>query len=119
MEKVMMIFWKGPYGQINSLEGIRIAQGLLVLDVDVKIAFIEDGVFNLVKNQKPNDIGHHSIISALEAARRYDIPFYAIDFSLKIRGIKEKDIDPNLNVKIISIDEFRDLILQVDTTISL
>ena len=114
-----MVFWKSPYGQINSLEGIRIAQGLLVLDVDVKIVFIEDGVFNLVKNQKPDDIGQHSILNALDAARRYDIPFYAIDSSLKLRGIKHEDIGSDLNVKVITIEEFSELILQADTTISL
>ncbi|MBN1329074.1 MAG: DsrE family protein [Candidatus Heimdallarchaeota archaeon] len=119
MEKVIVIFRKGPYGQINSLEGVRIAQGLLVLDVETDAIFIDDGVFNLIKNQKPEGIGHYSVMRALEAMHRYDIPIFACESSLKQRGIKLEDIDPNLEVKIISIQELSDLLLQADATIAL
>ncbi len=44
MERCLIIFRKGPYGQINSLEGIRVAQGFLVLDVETDAIFTDDGV---------------------------------------------------------------------------
>ncbi|HUT81195.1 MAG TPA: DsrE family protein [Candidatus Bathyarchaeia archaeon] len=119
MEKVIVIFRKGPYGQINSLEGIRVAQGLLVLDVETDAIFIDDGVFNLIKNQKPDGIGHHSVIGALESMHRYDIPIFACESSLKQRGIKPEDLDSGLEVKIISIQELSDLLLLADATIAL
>ncbi|NHJ84618.1 MAG: hypothetical protein FK734_04100 [Asgard group archaeon] len=119
MERVIVIFRKGPYGQINSLEGIRVAQGLLVLDVETDAVFIDDGVFNLIKDQNPEGIGHHSISGALEAMHRYDIPIFAVDFSLEQRGIKSENLDPNLEVKIITLDELSDLLLEADTTIAL
>ncbi|MGC9780203.1 MAG: DsrE family protein [Candidatus Heimdallarchaeota archaeon] len=119
MEKVIVIFRKGPYGQINSLEGIRVAQGLLVLDVETDAIFIDDGVFNLIKDQNPDGIGHHSVMGALEAMHRYDIPIFAFENSLKQRGVKPEDLDPKLEVKIISLDEFSELLLQADATIAL
>lgn len=119
MEKVIVIFRKGPYGQINSLEGVRIAQGLLVLDVETDAIFIDDGVFNLIKNQTPEGIGHHSVMGALEAMHRYEIPIFACEASLKQRGITVEDLDPSLEVKIISIEELSDILLQADATIAL
>ncbi|MHA1212681.1 MAG: DsrE family protein, partial [Candidatus Heimdallarchaeota archaeon] len=108
-----------PYGQINSLEGIRVAQGLLVLDVETDAIFIDDGVFNLIKDQNPDGIGHHSVMGALAAMHRYDIPIFACELSLKQRGIKPKDLDPKLEVKVISIDELGELLLQADASIAL
>ena len=119
MDHVIVIFRKGPYGQINSLEGIRVAQGLLVLDVETEAVFIDDGVFNLIKDQNPDGIGHHSVIGALEAMHRYEIPIFACKDSLEERGIKLEDLDPKLDVKIISLVEFSDLLLQADAAIAL
>ena len=119
MERGIVSFRKGPYGQINSLEGIRVAQGLLVLDVETDAIFIDDGVFNLIKDQNPDGIGHHSVMGALEAMHRYDIPIFAFEKSLKQRGIKPEDLDPKLEVKIISLDKFSELLLQADATIAL
>ena len=119
MERVIVIFRKGPYGQINSLEGVRVAQGLLVLDVETDAVFIDDGVFNLIDKQNPEGIGHHSVMGALEALHRYDVPIFAIDSSLEERGIKAEDIDPKLEVKIITIEELSDLLVEADATIAL
>ncbi|MCK5183557.1 MAG: DsrE family protein [Candidatus Heimdallarchaeota archaeon] len=119
MDHVIVIFRKGPYGQINSLEGIRVAQGLLVLDVETEAVFIDDGVFNLIKDQNPDGIGHHSVIGALEAMHRYEIPIFACKDSLEERGIKLEDLDSKLDVKIISLVEFSDLLLQADAAIAL
>ncbi len=119
MEKVLIIFRKGPYGHINSLEGVRIAQGLLVLDVENEAVFIDDGVFNLIKDQNPDGIGHHSVMGALEAMHRYDIPIYAIESSLKQRGIELEDLDPKLEIKVITIDDLSELIEEADATIAL
>ena len=119
MDHVIVIFRKGPYGQINSLEGIRVAQGLLVLDVETEAVFIDDGVFNLIKDQNPDGIGHHSVIGALEAMHRYEIPIFACKDSLEERGIKLEDLDQKLDVKIISLVEFSDLLLQADAAIAL
>lgn len=119
MEKVLIIFRKGPYGHINSLEGVRIAQGLLVLDVENDAVFIDDGVFNLIKDQNPDSIGHHSVMGALESMHRYEIPIFAIESSLKQRGIKPEDLDPKLEVKIITIDDLSELIKEAEATIAL
>ena len=119
MERCLIIFRKGPYGQINSLEGIRVAQGFLVLDVETDAIFTDDGVFNLIKDQNPDGIGHHTVMGALEAMHRYDIPIFACDTSLKQRGIKPEDFDPKLEVKIVSIEEIGDLLESADATIAL
>jgi tRNA 2-thiouridine synthesizing protein C len=119
MDRVIVMFHKGPYGTINSLEGVRVAQGLLVLDVETDAIFINDGVFNLINNQEPDGIGHHSVMGALEAMHRFDIPIFAIAESLEARGIKAEDLDPKLEVKIVTLDELSELLLEADATISL
>jgi tRNA 2-thiouridine synthesizing protein C len=119
MEKCLIIFRKGPYGQINSLEGIRVAQGFLVLDVETECIFTDDGVFNLINDQNPDGIGHHTVMGALEALHKYDIPILACETSLKQRGIKPEDLDPQLEVKIVSIEEIGVLLESADATIAL
>lgn len=119
MERVVILFRKGPYGQINSLEGARVGQGLLVLDVETDAIFIDDGVFNLIKEQKPEGISHHSVMGALEALHKYDVPIYAVQSSLDQRGIKAEDLDPKLDVRIISLDELSEILVQADATIAL
>jgi len=119
MERCLIVFRKGPYGQINSLEGVRVAQGFLVLDVETEAIFTDDGVFNLIKNQNPDGIGHHSVMGALEAMHRYDIPIFACETSLKQRGISPEDLNPKLEVKIVSIEEIGDLLESADATIAL
>ena len=119
MERIIVLFRKGPYGQINSLEGVRVGQGLLVLDVENDAVFIDDGVFNLIKNQNPEGIGHHSVMGALEALHRYEVPIFALDISLEQRGIRPEDLDPKLEVKIISVAELSDLLLEACATIAL
>ena len=119
MDHVIVIFRKGPYGQINSLEGIRVAQGLLVLDVETEAVFIDDGVFNLIKDQNPDGIGHHSVMGALEAMHRYEIPIYAIESSLRQRGIIPEDLDPKLEVKVITINDLSELLTKAEATLAL
>jgi sulfur relay protein TusC/DsrF len=115
----MVIFRKGPYGQINSLEGIRICQGLLVLDVETDAIFIDDGVFNLIDKQNPDGIDHHSIMGALEALHRYEVPIFAVNHSLEERGIQPADLDQKLDVRIITIDQLAELLVEADATIAL
>ena len=78
LERVLVIFRNGPYGLINSLEGIRVVQGLLILDVETDAIFIDDGVFNLIKDQDPEGIGHHSIEGAVKALHNYGVPIFAV-----------------------------------------
>ncbi len=119
MDRVIVLFRKGPYGIINSLEGVRVGQGLLVLDVENDAIFIDDGVFNLIKDQNPDGIGHHSVMGALEALHRYEVPIYALDKSLEQRGIQIKDLDPKLEVKVISVADLSELLLDACATIAL
>ena len=119
MERVIILFRKGPYGLINSLEGARVGQGLLVLDVETDAVFLDDGVFNLVKEQNPDGIGHHSVMGAFEALHRYDVPIFACATSLEQRGLKLEDLDPKLEVKILSMEEISDLLVDADATIAL
>jgi sulfur relay (sulfurtransferase) DsrF/TusC family protein len=80
---------------------------------------MDDGVFNLIKDQQPEGIGHHSVMGALEAMHRFDIPIFACESSLKQRGISAEDLDSKLEVKIISLEELSDLLLLADATIAL
>ena len=119
MDRVIVIFRKGPYGLINSLEGIRIAQGLLILDVETDAVFIDDGVFNLVKKQNPAGIGHHSIEGALEALHKYEVPIFALKTSLEERGVVVEDLDEKLEIKVIDSEELGALLVEAEATIAL
>ncbi|MHA1409255.1 MAG: DsrE family protein [Candidatus Odinarchaeia archaeon] len=117
MESAIIVFSKSPYGHINAIEGARIGQGLYVLDLPSAAVFMDDGVFALIKDQKPEGIMMHPVRGTLEGLKNLDVEFYAIKESMEERGISEDMLDDYAEAKIITLEEFVDLQEKYDTTI--
>jgi sulfur relay protein TusC/DsrF len=56
MEKVVVLMRKSPYGSVYTAEGFRTIMALAVFEMELNIVFMEDGVFTLVKDQKPEKL---------------------------------------------------------------
>jgi len=117
VEKFIIVFKQCPYGSVYPIEAARIIQGLLVMDLDAKAVFIDDGVYALTKNHKPEGINMALVKLTLENLESANVPMYVIRESLAERGINNEELD--YNVSVISLEDFSKLLLEADTAISL
>ena len=117
MEKFIIIFRKGPYGSVYPIEAARIIQGLMVMDMEAKAVFIDDGIYALTKNNNPKGINMAPVKLTIKNLEALDVPMYVIEDSLKERGLTQEDLDYNVNF--ISLEELSNLLLESDATITL
>jgi sulfur relay (sulfurtransferase) DsrF/TusC family protein len=107
---VVLFVWNGPYGTIASLEACRLAQSFLLIDWDVHLVFIEEGLNNLVKDQKTDLIQQHTIIDLVRMTQDMEVNILADQESMVSQCLKEEDFDSSLDLKVISPEDTCDLI---------
>jgi sulfur relay protein TusC/DsrF len=56
-KKFMFVNRKAPYGTIYALESLEVVLITATFDQDVSLAFLDDGVYELVKGQDTKAIG--------------------------------------------------------------
>jgi len=93
VKKFMYVNRKAPYGTIYALESLEVVLIGAAFDQDVSLAFIDDGVFQLVKNQNTTEIGVKNFSPAFRALGDYDVNKLFVDKeSLDERGLGLDDL---------------------------
>lgn len=93
VKKFMYMNRKAPYGTIYALEALEVVLIGAAFDQDVSLAFIDDGVFQLTKDQKTEDIGIKNFSPAFRALGDYDVTkLYVEKESLAERGLTQDDL---------------------------
>jgi len=88
-KKILLISRQAPYGKSTAREAIDIALAASVYDQDIGILFMDDGVFQLLKNQQSQLIDQKNIGAILPALDLYGIEkVYVHQESLDARAIK-------------------------------
>ena len=86
---------KSPYGSVYALESLEVVLIAAAFEQDVKLIFMDDGVFQLIKNQDPADIGMKNFSKTYAALGDYDVnQIYVDEESLKERGLTLEDLQP-------------------------
>ena len=86
---------KSPYGSVYALESLEVVLIAAAFEQDVKLVFMDDGVFQLTKNQDPADIGMKNFSKTYAALGDYDVnQIYVDEQSLKERGLTLDDLQP-------------------------
>lgn len=117
VKKFMFVNRKAPYGTIYALEGLEVVLISAAFDQDVSLAFVDDGVFQLVKGQKTDGIEMKNFSPTYRALEGYDIEkLYVERESLETRGLTEDDL--LVDVQIMSAAEIGDMMAQQDVVIS-
>jgi len=99
VKKFMFVNAKAPYGTVYSLEVLEMVLISAAFDQDVHLAFVDDGVYQLVKDQDPSaiDIKNHS--KTYKALEMYDIEkLFVCKDSLEERGLTEDDLMVDVEV---------------------
>jgi tRNA 2-thiouridine synthesizing protein C len=68
VKKFMFVNRKAPYGTIYALEGLEVVLISAAFEQDVSMAFIDDGVYELVKGQDTKAIGQKNFLTDLPGA---------------------------------------------------
>lgn len=117
VKKFMFVNRKAPYGTIYALEGLEVVLISAAFDQDVSLAFVDDGVFQLVKGQKTDGIEMKNFSPTYRALEGYDIEkLYVERESMEARGLTEDDL--LVDVQIMSAAEMGDMMAQQDVVIS-
>ena len=93
VKKFMFVNRKAPYGTIYALEGLEVVLISAAFDQDVSLAFVDDGVYQLVKGQQTKGIESKNFSPAYRALEGYDIEkLYVERESLEMRGLSEDQL---------------------------
>ena len=84
---------KAPHGSIYALESLEVVLIGAAFEQDVSLAFLDDGVFQLVKKQVTTGIGVKNFSPTYRALGDYDVKKLFVEReSLVERGLGEDDL---------------------------
>jgi tRNA 2-thiouridine synthesizing protein C len=93
IKKFLYVNRKAPHGSIYALESLEVVLVGAAFDQDVSLAFIDDGVYQLMLNQNTSGIGVKNFSSTYKALGDYDInQIYVEKESLELRGLKQENL---------------------------
>lgn len=117
-KKILLISRQAPYGKSTAKEAIDIALAASVYDQDIGILFMDDGVFQLLKNQQSDQINQKNIASILPALALYGIEnIYVHQESLYNRAITTDDLILD-NLQLLNNKDVGSLLNQQDHLLS-
>jgi tRNA 2-thiouridine synthesizing protein C len=111
VKKFLYINRRAPHGTIYAHEALEVVLIGAAFEQDVSLAFIDDGVFQLKKNQDTSDIHTKNFSKIYSALEMYDVEkLYVERESMEKRGLTEDDL--SVDVKIINSSEMKNLITE-------
>jgi len=125
IKKFLYINRKAPHGSIYALESLEVVLVGAASEQDVSLAFIDDGVHQLMLNQNTSGIGVKNFSPTYRALGDYDITqIYVEKESLELRGLKQENLLPLTwededededwaekdSIKVVSSEELGDII---------
>lgn len=109
VKKFLYINRRAPHGTIYAHEALEVVLIGAAFEQDVSLAFIDDGVFQLKKNQDTSDIHTKNFSKIFKALEMYDVEKLFVEKeSLDKRGLTEDDL--SVDVKVINSSEMKKLI---------
>lgn len=111
---------KAPYGSIYALESLEVVLIGAAFEQDVSLAFIDDGVYQLKKNQQTSvteGIGVKDFSKTYRALEGYDVEKLYVDKkSLSERGLSTDDL--LVDVEVLDDTQMAELMEQQDVVLS-
>lgn len=116
VKKFMFVNRKAPHGTIYALEGLEVVLISAAFDQDVSLAFLDDGVYQLLKGQETKSLEVKNFSPTYRALEGYDVEkLYVERESLEARGIREEQL--LVPVQVVSAKEMAELMEQQDVVI--
>lgn len=117
IKKFMYVNRKPPYGTVYALEGLEVVLITAAFDQDVSMVFVDDGVFQIKKDQETSGINMKNFSPTYRALEGYEVEkVYVEKESLEARGMSGDDLV--IPVEILSSTEIADLMDSQDVIVS-
>jgi len=120
IKKFLYVNRKAPYGSIYALESLEVVLIGAAFDQDVSLAFIDDGVYQLKKNQQTSvssGIGMKDFSKTYRALEGYDVEKLYVDKkSMEERGLSVDDL--LVDVEVLEETQMAELMEQQDVVLS-
>jgi tRNA 2-thiouridine synthesizing protein C len=95
IKKFLYVNRRAPHGSIYALESLEVVLIGAAFDQDVSLAFIDDGVYQLMQNQDTSGIGMKNFSRTYKALGDYDVnKIYVEKESLELRGLSKANLLP-------------------------
>ena len=93
VKKFLYVNRKAPYGTIYALESLEVVLIGAAFEQDVSLAFLDDGVYQLVQGQDTGSIGMKNFSPTYRALGDYEVTkLYVERESLEERGLSADDL---------------------------
>lgn len=93
VKKFLYVNRKAPYGTIYALESLEVVLIGAAFEQDVALAFLDDGVFQLTKDQNTDGIGVKNFSPTFRALGDFEVTkLYVEHESLVERGLTPDDL---------------------------
>lgn len=93
-KKLLVIVRRAPYAGTLAYEALEAVLVAGVFEQDVTVVFMDDGVYQLLRDQNANAIGMRNVGRGLRALETYDVKqIYVDNESLAARGLRPEDIE--------------------------
>ena len=94
-KKFLYINRKPPHGSIYALESLEVVLIGAAFEQEVTLAFIDDGVYQLLQNQDTSAAGLKNFAPTYRALGDYDVNRIFVEReSLELRGLVKEDLMP-------------------------
>ena len=122
---------RSSFGTVYAIESLEVVLIAAAFEQDVSLAFMDDGVYQIVEGQNSDGIGMKNFSKTFHALGDYDInKLYVSKESLEERGLTESDLMPLVyededddwaeksSIKIVTNDELTAIMSEQDVCLS-
>ena len=117
VKKFMYVNRRAPHGTIYAQESLEVVLIGAAFDQDVSLVFMDDGVFQIKKDQDTGPIETKNFSKTFRALEMYDVEkLYVEKESMEARGMTEDDL--NVPVEVMTSEEIGRLMDEQDVILS-
>lgn len=92
-KKFLFVNRKAPYGTVYALESLEVVLISAAFEQDVSVAFLDDGVYQLLKAQDGRALGMKNFAATFRALGDYGVTrLYVERDALSVRGLTAADL---------------------------
>ncbi len=116
VKRFLYVNRRAPHGTIYPHEMLEMVLITAAFDQDVSVVFLDDGVYQIKKEQDTKGIGIKNFTPAFRALDDYDVEkLYVERESLEARGLTAEDL--LVPVEVVSTEELREIMDQQDVVL--
>lgn len=117
VRKFMYVNRRAPYGTIYALESLEVVLIAAAFEQDVSLVFMDDGVYQIKKDQNTDAIGVKNFSPTYRALEGYDVEkLYVERESLESRGLTTDDLV--VPVQIVDKEQLAELMEEQEVILS-